>query len=41
MMLAPIGILVLGWFLGSTIGTCAYFANETEDSTATGNRSLS
>ena len=28
MMIAVISVLVLGWFLASTIGTCAFFANE-------------
>ena len=28
MMIALISVLVLGWILASTIGTCAYFANE-------------
>ncbi len=27
-MITVISALVLGWFLASTIGTCAYFANE-------------
>ncbi len=27
-MITVLGILVLGWLLASTIGTCAYFANE-------------
>ena len=28
MMIALISVVVLGWLLASTIGTCAYFANE-------------
>ncbi len=28
MMIAVVSVLVLGWILASTIGTCAYFANE-------------
>ncbi len=28
MIVALIGVLCLGWILASTIGTCAYFANE-------------
>ena len=28
MMITVIGVLVLGWILASTIGTCAYFAND-------------
>ena len=27
-MITVISVLVLGWILASTIGTCAYFANE-------------
>ena len=28
MMITVISVLVLGWILAATIGTCAYFANE-------------
>lgn len=28
MTIVLISVVTLGWFLASTIGTCAYFANE-------------
>jgi hypothetical protein len=28
MMITVISVLLLGWLLAATIGTCAYFANE-------------
>lgn len=28
MIIALISVVILGWVLASTIGTCAYFANE-------------
>lgn len=28
MTITLISVVILGWFLASTIGTCAYFANE-------------
>jgi hypothetical protein len=27
-MIAVISVLLLGWLLAATIGTCAYFAND-------------
>jgi hypothetical protein len=36
MMIALITVLFLGWLLASTIGTCAYFANEPRRENLTG-----
>ena len=30
MIIFPVSVLVLGWLLASTIGTYAYFANESD-----------
>lgn len=30
MIVAPVSVLVLGWLLAATIGTYAYFANESD-----------
>jgi hypothetical protein len=34
-MIAVIGVLLLGWLLAATIGTCAYFANEPRSGNST------
>ena len=38
MMIAVVSVLVLGWILASTIGTCAYFANEPRSGKFTSNK---
>ena len=38
MMIALISVLVLGWILASTIGTCAYFANKPLSEPFTGSK---
>ncbi len=38
MMIALISVLVLGWILAATIGTCAYFANEPRSEKSTSNK---
>ena len=38
MMITVIGVLILGWILACTIGTCAYFANEPLSGTFTNSK---
>ncbi len=38
MMITVIGVLIVGWILASTIGTCAYFANEPHSGTFTNSK---
>ena len=40
MMITVISVLLLGWFLASTIGTYAYFANQPSSGTSTNSKEV-